>query len=349
MNGPEIVQFSDAVRKAFSPNELETLLKSLNRSSYDYAVVAAPYPDQVVQIVGGANSDGWIAAFVNAVVAARPDNADVQAFLTNNPHWDPATHRAPGHPCDTLFIFGGKTFVGRSDLRKYLKKMNTPTGKKVMVVTSEHRKVGKTYSKELVDYLADHNGTPPPVFVDLDQDDYDPGKLAAEIAKQMRFTGELSKQGNQQAARWNQELVRDLIPLTNDPADTVWWIVLDGFRQRMPSEATQDFIAQLAQRIQGTSRFRLLLVNYTFRLPLAVEAWVFKDQVKPLDRAEVQEFLGKVHEQKHGAPPPVEKLEEYVTEVYNLLDENKQRWPEAADDQELLNKAVSDAADAIQG
>ena len=99
----------------------------------------------------------------------------------------------------------------------------------------------------------------------------------------------------------------------------VWWIVLDGFRQKMASEAVQDFIAQLAQRVQATSRFRLILLNYVYPLPFAVEAFVFKDHVRPLDQNEVQMFLSDVHERKHGAEPALQVLQDYVTGVYERL------------------------------
>src|SRR5947209_4243872 len=103
MTGPEIVQFSAAVRKAFAENELVRLLQGLNRNFSDYVIAQSTYPDQVIRLVGAANSEGWIGKLVYTIVDARPDNQDIKDFLTAYPHWDPATNRPLGHPCDTLF------------------------------------------------------------------------------------------------------------------------------------------------------------------------------------------------------------------------------------------------------
>jgi hypothetical protein len=350
MNGAEIVEFSTAVSQAFRPNDLATLLLRFNYMFYNYVVIQSTYPEQVVQLAGRANSEGWIGRLVVEVVRDRPLDRDIQTFLNNNPHWNPATNPPLDHPCDTLFVFGGKCFIGRRDLRKFLKAMNNPTGRKVLVVTSDRRKIGKTYSKELISFLSDNQQPSGVVPIDLDQDDYDPAKLAAAIARFMGVALEsMPPQGQQQAARWNQELVDWLVPVVPNLATTVGWIVLDGFRQKMLSEATQDFISQLAQRVQGTTRFRLILLNYTIRLPLAVEAFVYKDEVRLLDHSEVQAFLSKVHERKHGAEPTPDLLSEYVTGVYERLAQYAQEYPDVAEDQLLLNMAVSEAAEIIQG
>ncbi len=350
MTGQEIVEFSLAVKEAFQPHELKELLLGMNRRIVDYVVEQTTYPDQVTELVASANSQGWIGQFVAKVVKDRPNSQAIRDFLGRNPHFDPAINPAADHPCDTLFVFGGKCFIGRRDFRKFLKTMNTPTGKKVLLVTSDRRKVGKTYSQVLITFAMNHPASRV-IPIDLDQDDYDPGKLAATIARLMGIAPEsMPPQGQQQATRWNQELVSWLVPVVPNPTETtVWWIVLDGFRLKMLSEAMQDFISQLAQRIQDTTRFRLILLNYTHRLPLAVEAFVFKEKVEPIAQSEVQTFLARVHERRHGTEPAEHVLAEYVSAVYERLARYTQDYPESAEDQLLLNMAVSEAAEIIQG
>jgi hypothetical protein len=351
MNGPEIVQFSWAVKEAFDLQELTILLLSLNRIFANYVVALTPYPDQVARLVAGANSEGWIRQLVDKVARDRPDNQGILTFLANHPHWDPVTNPPLGHPCDTLFVYGGKCFIGRKDLRRFLKAMDSPIGRKVLIVTADRRKVGKTYSRELVDFLV-YNQPPSGVAsIDLDRDDYDPGKLAAAIARQMGTlpATAVPSQGGQQAPRWTQDLVEWLVPAVPAVAATVWWIVLDGFRDRMPSEETQEFISQLALRIQSTPQFRLILLNYTYRLPLPVEAFVFKEQVRGPDKSEVQAFLSQIHERKHGSVPTPPELQQYVAAVYDRLAQYAYKFPDNADDQLLLNMAASDAAEIIQG
>lgn len=350
MTGPQIVKLTTALRAAFTASELGAMLQKLGHEFTDYAVAATVYPDQVAQVVAAANSAGWIGQLVYEAVASRPDNLQLREFLTLNPDWDPARHPPASHPCDTLRVFGGKCFIGRQKLRSHLKDIERPTTRKVLLVTSEQRKVGKTYSTELVNYLSQSGPHSQAIPIDLDQDDYDQAKLARTLARHLGLPpDDVPKQDEQQAPRWNQDLVQWLVPLTPpEPGYKVYWIVLDGFRLRIPSEGLQDFIAQLAQRINSTVRFRLVLLNYTCRLPLGVDAFCFKDRVTPIERQEVSTFLAKIHERRHGSPPTPEELADYLAAVYDLHARNQHDYPESADDQLLMNMAVSDAADLIE-
>ncbi len=349
MTGLQIVEFSNVVRPAFTVSELTTLLRTLNKEFTDYAPAAELYPKQVELVIAAANSLGWIKQLVVAFLDARPANHGMRQFIQANPDFDPARLRTE-HPCDTLQIFGGQCFIGRPDLRKFLKDMDTEIGRKVLIVTSDHRRVGKSYTKELVDFLSlNQQGTSRVVPVDLDRKDYDSGALALELGKALGLDpGSRPPQGDQQPTRWNQELVEWLIPQVPNPAaTTVWWIILDGFRLKIPSEAVHDLISQLAQRVKSTTRYRLVLLNYATQLPLAVVAFGYKDNVQPLVRAEVADYLAKVHERKHGAPPQPPQLDEYVDSVYELRAKYALKYPEAADDLLLLNMAVSDATLSI--
>jgi hypothetical protein len=353
MTGPEIVEFSSAVRNAFAVEDLARLLLGMNRRLADYVPALAPYPDQVIQLVARANSEGWISQFVSEVVRTRPNSQAIGSFLNNNSDWNLGSVTPCANPLDTLRVSGGKCFIGRPQLRKYLRMMNTPTGKKVLVVTSDRRKVGKTYSRELIRFLSLNQQPSEVAYLDLDDDDHDSGKLAQWLAQAMgNSPAGMPLQSQQQATRWNQELVDWIVPATKQPAAaaaTVWWIILDGFRQWVPSEAMQDFIAQIAQRIQSTQRFRLILLNYTYRLPFAVEAFTFKEQVRPIEPAEVTAFLSQFHERTRGVRPTPEELTEYVAGVYDRKTQIAQEHPESVDDQLLLNAAVTDATEIIEG
>ena len=349
MTGPEIVQFAAAVNGAFKPDEVISLLLRLNLKFTDYVTANLPFPRQLEELVGAANSQAWVAQLVLEVVRERPANHLVKQFLATYPGWDPAKSLPSAHPCDALRVFGGKSFIGRPDLRKFLKRMISGDSKNMLLVTGERRKIGKTYSKEMVSFLSASQQPSGVVYIDLDTDNYDPAKLASEIAKTMRLdVGGMPSRGQQQASRWNQDLSNWLIPEVPDSRRVVWWIILDGFRQRMPSEEVQDLIAQIAQRVQGTQDYRLILIDYTYSLPVAVSGFMFREKVVPIQKEEVQHFLEQVHQQKHGSAPADEELADYVTGVYQKLAEYTQQYPDMTDNHLLLNMAVTDAMEIIR-
>ena len=345
MTGPEIVTFTKIVSSAYNATDFSDLLLGLNRNFLEYVAANAPFPQQVKELVGAANSKGWISQLVMAVLADRPNNQHIRDFLCKHPYWDPAKHPVLQHPADTLRVFGGRSFIARDKLRNALKKMDEQTGRKVLLVSSTHRKVGKTYSKDLIGFVS-HNKQPSEVaYVDLDSEKFDPINLAKKIAKEMKLNeSPFPSETTEQAARSNQELVTLLTEVDN-PLLKVWWIILDGFRG-VPSEAIQDFVAQLAQRIQSTEEFRLILVNYTCVLPLAV--FTFKDDLEPLTRAELETHFASVHRQKHKIYPSPSKLSEYLSGMDKFFTEYTKQYPEFVGDQVLLNKAVTDIADLIE-
>lgn len=350
MNPPEIKKFSEAVDTVYTYAELSDLLLGLDkRLDKLVPLMNATFPEQVRSLVNVADREGWAARLVMAVVQGKyGQTGAVKSFLAEYPDWAAAHNPRAEHPCDTLKVFGGKSFIGRDVLREFLKRMETVTEKKLLVVKSEKRKVGKTYSRDLVEFLAYNRQPSRVVYYDLDSDDYDPVKLAKKLGELMSIDMSSAPDSTwEQAARSSHELVRLLIPDTPNPQPLVWWIILDGFRQKAPSEATRDFIDQLAIRIQRREDFRLLLLNYTYTQPVAVSGFAFKENVEPLAEAEMKDYLTRVHRSKYGADPTPEALAVYLGDVNELHEQYKQERPEHAEDQLLLNIAVSDVADAI--
>lgn len=351
MTGPQTVQFGKVVTPLFDENSMTTLLLTLNRRFIDVAPAGLAFPDQVDRIIAAANSaDGWIKQLVVAILAERPNNAALAQFMATNPDCQPNLVLAGQHPCDALQLFGGQSFIGRPELRNYLKKMDTPVGRKVLIVLSEFRRVGKSYTKEVVDFLTLNQQGAWCVSADLDRSDYDSGALAKEIGKQIGLDPrDMPPQGDQQAVRWNQELVEWLIPAVPRPAGGTFWFVLDGFRLKLPSEPLKDFIEQLALRVKNTAIYRLVLLNYLSPLPLDVAVFLYKDTVKRLDRAEVGGHLTAIHQLKYGVAPDAPQLTEYLDDVYEQHAQLARDYPESADDTLLLNSAVSLVAESILG
>jgi len=348
MRDVESQKFGQALSDTYTYGELSGLLLGLNQRLDKIVPQVMSFAEQSLYLVNVANRQGWIVEFVIAVIRDRGQTQTMRSFLTEYPDWENACNPQQAHPCDTLKVFGGKSFIGRDDLRKFLKKMDTATGRKLLVVNAEKRKIGQTYSTELVNFLSANRQPSRVVYLDLDSDDYEPVKLAKKLGELMGVDmTSIPDSTSEQAPRSNQELVSLLIPDDPNPQPKDWWVILDGFRKKVPSEGTRDFIDQLAQRVQARQDFRLLLLNYTYTLPLAVSGFAFKEGVRPLGETELKDFLSRVHRDRYGNGPRSEELTEYLQGVGDLLEQYKRDYPEYADDQLLLNMAVTDVADAI--
>src|SRR5258708_2548024 len=117
MRGSEIVQFAAALNGAFNEEEVTTLLLRLNRKFTDYVTAKLTFPKQLEQLVATANSQAWVAQLVLQAIEERSSNAAIKDFLAAYPGWDPTKAQLLAHPSDALRVFGGKSFIGRADLR----------------------------------------------------------------------------------------------------------------------------------------------------------------------------------------------------------------------------------------
>ena len=105
MTGPEIVQFAAALNGAFTVGEVTTLLLRLSRKFTDSTTANLTFPEQLEELVGAANSQGWIGRLVLEAVHERSSNAAINEFLRTNPDWDPAKTRPleiHATPCESL-------------------------------------------------------------------------------------------------------------------------------------------------------------------------------------------------------------------------------------------------------
>ena len=233
MTGHEIVQFSDAVYVTYSEKDFETLLLGLDKVFAKLVAGIIGFKKQVEYVVGVAKGEGWVGQLVTAVIKDRGHTQAIKGFLKVYPDWDPVRNPPVEDPSDALRLVGGKYFIGRKDLRGFLKRLNVATDRKVLLITSEHKRVGKTYSRDLINFIVENRQPSGLVYEDLDAGDYDPVKLAKKIgAKMKRDFSEVPDESSEQANRSNQELVTLLVPEPGEGPSKVWWIILDGFRRR---------------------------------------------------------------------------------------------------------------------
>ena len=347
LNGSESLQFAKALFKAYLiPVELDQLLLSIDRLAVDQQVAMNATPDQAaLQVVLKANREGWIPSLLKVAAADRLNRPEIQRFFADYSRLDPINNPEVLNPWTAYRLFGGQLFIGRLKVRRFLLKMTDPLSRKVLVIKSDRRQVGKTYTGALVGFVSQ-----PPLNkvspIDLDETIYDLRTLAERIAKEWDVNlKELPGQSEEQETRWAQQLANCLVKNAPSKDGLVRWLILDGFRERLPSAGIKALIDALAVKIQSNPSFRLILVNYTDPLPLA--ALAFEDIVVPLTLEEIKLALTEIHLSCCGYPANPEEIRDYMEEYATQLDAYKQRSPEHAESQLLVHNAVADVVEVM--
>jgi hypothetical protein len=135
--------------------------------------------------------------------------------------------------------------------------------------------------------------------------------------------------------------------ILNAPAkdNLVRWLILDGFRERVPSVGMKALIDELAVSIQDKHLFRMIVGNYNEPLPANLLSYV--DVVVPLTLPEIQTALTAIHESLCGQPASAEETAEYMDAYAARLAEYKQRSPEHAESHLLIHNAAADVVEQM--
>jgi hypothetical protein len=348
LNGPEAQQLASALFDAYNtPVALSDLLQSIDRPTVArQTAMNATFSEATFEVVLNANREGWMPSLLNAVAVDRPGNAKVQQFFATYPHLDPARNPPIANPWMTYRLFGGQLFLGRANVRKKLMKMESRYGRKTLIIRSDRRQIGKTYTGTLINFASQQSLINKPTYIDLDSKNYDLRTLCNEVAKKWNIDpAKLPNQGQEQETRWAQQLAPFLIENAPEDKNLVRWLILDGFREKLPSPGIQALIDQLAVCIQSTTLFRLILVNYSYPLPLTVLA--FEDGVDPLTNDEIKTALSSIHESCCGQQASEEEAKEYMDEYAARLEEYRRRSPEHAESHLLIHHAVADVVEGM--
>jgi hypothetical protein len=347
LNGPESQQLASALFDAYDLQGLTNLLLSIDQLAVERQVSMNANPSEATfEVVLNANREGWVPSLLRAVSIDRPGNAKVQQFFAAYTHLDPAKNPPIANPWMTYRLFGGQLFLGRPRVRKLLMKMDNPLNRKVLVIRSDRRQVGKTHTRTLIDFASHQGLRNKPAYIDLDSKSYDLRALVDEVALKWGMDpAMLPRQGEEQETRWAQQLAPFLIENAGQDGSLVRWLILDGFRERVPSPGIQAFVDQLAVSIQSTTPFRLILVNYTYPLPLTLLS--YEEVVVPLTIDEIKTALSSIHESCCGQRASAEETQMYMDAYTARLAEYKQRSPEHAESHLLIHHAAADIVEEM--
>jgi hypothetical protein len=347
LNGPQSLQFADVLVSAYMTSQkLDRLLLFLGQPAVNLqATMNATFPEAALGIVLNANREGWAPSLLKAVAAGVPENPEVQQFFATYRELDPARNPQIANPWMAYRLYGGRLFMGRMQVRKQLRKMDLPLYRKVLVVQSNQRQVGKTYTGALVDLVSEQSGHHV-AYIDLDSKEYTLQMVAEELALKWEIAPEqLPRQGGEQETRWAVQL--GLFLVSNAPAKDglVRWLILDGFRERVPSVGMKALIDELAVSIQDKRLFRMIVGNYSEPLPANLLSYV--DIVVPLTLPEIQTALTAIHESLCGQAASAEEIADYMDAYAARLAEYKQRSPEHAESHLLIHNAAADVVEQM--
>lgn len=300
MNGTEIKELADALDTAYlRAADLDEMLLSIpKRPLAGQAALNATLPEAILTVVRNSVAEGWGGSLLRAVSLGRPDSQPLKAFFALHRHLDPNLNPLFSNPWQSTLLVG-QLFMGRDQIRRDLWRMDTsPFAKKVMVIASETRQVGKTHTCSLIKFVRQepsHKVT----YLDLDERrcedlkkaDHNLRAVAFELAEQWGIdTAALPKQDDEQEPRWAQLLAPYLVGRANMNGGVVRWLVIDGFRKRnQPSAGVKELIDRLSELLMVKPNFRFLLLNYREPLPLPVR--YFEEWVQPLTGVEIVETL----------------------------------------------------------
>lgn len=338
MAGPALVHFTDVMDQVFSIHEAEVLLMKMDKDLLKYSAETNTPHKRFYDLVTKANSQGWIGALVRNVVESAGEAPEVQAFLARHPTWQQSP--APTDRYEALRVAGGAPFINRNVFRKYLRALDHPQDKKVLLVVGEKRSCGKSYSKELVSYVLQER--PASVaHIDFDSVAYTPSHLVRDLARDFQMPGGLDAPSEEKHERSNGDLINWLSKAELPADNNAKWIVLDGFRERVPSEALQDFISRLADMVQKQIRFRLIVIDYKYKLDGAVRVNSLKDTPADISDDAVRSHLAAFHRERTGTEPDDSALNGYMASFQECLLKCSAEAPEYAGSLRLVNIAVS--------
>lgn len=345
LTAPQYIDLVGALTSDFNPATLEQmLLTRANRPLHSIInPVGLSYPKIVEYVVNAAEEGRWTWELVRAARDASPGGPGVQAFIAKYPFYNPANPPPAPEPYQTTpYLLARQILIDRESLRNALQDLESDIGPRVLVVNGE-RASGKTYSSELIYYLA-NNSVPKHVviYVDLDTQVQEPDAVVQFIAERIgRDSSTIPGPGQEQKMRWALRLANWLTKQIMNAESGPYWFVFDGFRERTILTETKELIEELAILAQTTLRqCRVVLLNYTEVLPARVRNAAGREQIRQIGEKELLAFL-----EWFNRNSPSKYTEDELKEKANVILQEVEQGLAAVQDAhlfrlELINESV---------
>ena len=284
-----------ALQQTFDGARFTTMLLTMDKR-LENLVPPGNHLQNVEGVVWIADQEGWAWSLVDAAHAAAPLSNFLNAFIKAYPEYDPA--KGVAQIADYLMahtLRGGRCFIDRTDLRGKLGLLRTAESR-VLIVTGD-RRTGKTYTRELVNFVCDKTASYKAINADLDRSPFDALALAEHLGAQLGLDRQtIPKQDQEQKTRFTLRLCDWLLSPIVGSANTTYWFIFDGFREQPLLPDTRDLLSELALRAEMyLKQVRIVLLNYSEDLPIDIVDYVLREEVKMIGRQELCEFFNQVN------------------------------------------------------
>ena len=299
--GDELPKLQQALLTAFpTPAALAQMVRGALDENLAAIAGGGNLTEVVFNLISWAETEGRLMELLTKALQANPGSPALAALgpqlIAALNERQPTGEVRPVDPFDACLLRGKRAFVNRKDLRKALRELAAEEGSRVLVVDGEPLS-GKSYSLELITYLADILESYRVIWIDLKDEVpslFGPGDLARSIALQMRLSlDSMPKQEEIQASRWARVL-GEWITGQMRASGATWWVVLDSFNQLDPplADATDDLIKYLAERAETTvPELRVVLLSYKGLLPPRIRGFVQRETIASIEQIDVKDFF----------------------------------------------------------
>lgn len=298
--------------------DLGVALAGTGKSLDDYSSDSDTKRIRIYKLVQGASKEGWTTLVLASVeqdrVNGRPrfqpghpllrETARLRALLSARA----AEFGLPGggDPADALIVFR-RPFINRSTFRLDLTRFAHGNQSRVFAIQGP-RSCGKSHSWYLIRHYCQAKGGANLALVDLSE--RDPGScrprdLMELLAGQMSLDmASMPADMLAQDARVDEKLTTWLCgqSLAFGQRNQNWWIGFDGLDRPQASQGVIDLVSRLALAIENgvLKNTWLFLFGFKDTLPTAIDSYVFREQLKGLDRFELRRYLRALVEARGG-------------------------------------------------
>ncbi len=251
---------------------------------------------------------------------------------------------------ETNVLRAGRVFIGRASLKDKLRSLASPKGPRVLLVNGP-RGSGKSYTSQFIFDLTANLPGNRTVYIQLGASlSYSPVDLVSDIALQMGLSTQSMPSDLGAAeidARFVRRLTNWLAGETIRNRSVVWWIVIDGFDDVRLEPALNDLIVDLARRTEtDLEQLRMVLLGYTGAMPAQISDFVLRENLQPLQRKDIEEFLREFSKLKSISE---NELQQLVELIFEQVDSQLETAKDPQRDRlHYLNRAVYQVVQALQ-